>query len=85
VLFFFGEETVLAQDLMTAGWQLAYVDEVIARHDPGSVSGPRRGRERLAVRNALLSLWMRRPARVAVQQTVRLLASGGVRWRPQVC
>jgi GT2 family glycosyltransferase len=74
VVFFFGEETVLAQDLMTAGWQLAYVDEVIARHDPGSVSGPRAGRERLAVRNALLSVWMRRPVRVAVQQTVRLLA-----------
>ncbi len=74
VVFFFGEETVLAQDLMTAGWQLAYVDEVVARHDPGSVSGPRPDRERLATRNALLSLWMRRPAPVAVLQTVRLLA-----------
>ncbi len=73
VVFFFGEETLLAQDLMTAGWQLAYVDGVVARHDPGSAE-PRPGRDRLAVRNALLSLWMRRPARVAAQQTLRLLA-----------
>lgn len=74
VVFFFGEETVLAQDLMASGWQLAYVDSVVARHDPGSVAGPRPGRDRLAVRNAVFSLWMRRPARVAAQQTLRLLA-----------
>lgn len=73
VVFFFGEETVLAQDLMAAGWQLAYVDSVVARHDPGSVAGPRPGRDRLAVRNGLLSLWMRRPAVVAAQQSLRLL------------
>jgi GT2 family glycosyltransferase len=73
VTFFFGEETVLAQDLMAAGWRLAYVDAVVARHDPG-VSGPRPDRDRLAVRNELLSTWMRRPAGTAVTRTVRVVA-----------
>ena len=74
VIFFFGEETVLAQDLMSAGWQLAYVEDVVAHHDPGAVTGDRSGRERLGVRNALLSTWMRRPAPVAVARTVALVA-----------
>jgi hypothetical protein len=69
---------------MTAGWQLAYVDGVVARHDPGSVYRPRSGRERLAVRNALLSLWLRRPTGVAAQQSLRCSPSGAV-GRRQVC
>jgi GT2 family glycosyltransferase len=75
VIFFFGEETLLAQDLLAAGWQLAYVDSVTAVHDPGSVSAGRSGRERLASRNALLSLWMRRPAGIALTRTAQLLAA----------
>ncbi|HET7328438.1 MAG TPA: glycosyltransferase [Nocardioidaceae bacterium] len=75
VLFFCGEEALLAQDLMAAGWQLAYVDEVVAHHHPGSVQAGRSGRDRLAVRNAVLSLWMRRPAAVALTGTARLVGS----------
>lgn len=71
MIFFFGEETVLAQDLRSAGWHLAYVDDVVAHHHPGSVTGPRPGRERLGVRNALLSAWMRRPATSAARHTAR--------------
>ncbi|HEX2274316.1 MAG TPA: glycosyltransferase family 2 protein, partial [Acidimicrobiales bacterium] len=70
LLFFFGEETVLALDLAQAGWGLAYVDDVVAYHHPP----PRPdggGRRHLAVRNHLLGTWMRRPARRAVQATVR--------------
>jgi GT2 family glycosyltransferase len=82
VIFFFGEETVLAQDLRTAGWQLAYVPDVVAHHHPGSVGGPRPGRDRLAVRNALLSTWMRRPAGTAARQTARtvLARRDGAAW-----
>lgn len=59
---------------MSAGWTLASVDDVVAHHHPGSTPGNRSGRDRLAVRNALLSLRMRRPVLVAATQSARLLA-----------
>jgi GT2 family glycosyltransferase len=74
VTFFLGEESLLAQDLMAAGWQLAYVDGVVAHHDPDSATGHRSGRDRLAIRNELLGFWMRRPLTVAAVNTVRLIA-----------
>jgi GT2 family glycosyltransferase len=72
VVFFFGEEAVLAQDLAAAGWGLAYVDDVVAHHHPQL--GPTRvGRRRLEMRNRLLSTWLRRPLRTVVGQTWGLL------------
>ena len=74
LLFFFGEETLLALDLAQAGWGLAYLDDVVAYHHPP----PRpdgAGRQRLATRNHLLGTWMRRPARRAVGATARTVAS----------
>jgi GT2 family glycosyltransferase len=72
VVFFFGEEAVLAQDLAAAGWGLAYVDDVVAHHHPQL--GPARvGRQRLEVRNRLLSTWLRRPLRTALRQTWGLI------------
>lgn len=73
VLFFVGVEALLAQDLMAAGWRLAYVDDVVAHHDPGSNTGHRTGRDRLDVRDALLRTWMRRPAGSALASCARLL------------
>lgn len=73
VLFFVGEEALLAQDLMAVGWQLAYVDDVVAHHDPHSAAGHRSGRDRLDVRNMLLRTWMRRPAARAVTTSARVL------------
>jgi glycosyltransferase involved in cell wall biosynthesis len=71
VVFFLGEETVLALDLAAAGWALCYVDDVVAHHHPRP--GPTRGgRRRLQARNALLSSWLRRPAHVALRDTWRL-------------
>ncbi len=61
VIFFAGEETVLALDLAAAGWGLAYVDEVTAHHQPEAGRRAQRPR-RLQARNALLSSWLRRPA-----------------------
>lgn len=75
VVFFFGEETLLAQDLMVAGWQLVYVDDVVAHHHPGSVGSGRSGRDRLAVRNQLLSTWMRRPAGVALRRSLAVVCA----------
>jgi GT2 family glycosyltransferase len=71
VVFFLGEEDVLAQDLAAAGWGLAYVDDVVAHHwpQPGS---DRAGRRRLQARNALLSSWLRRPLPTALRDSLRL-------------
>lgn len=70
LLFFRGEETLLALDLAAAGWGLAYVDSVIAHHDPDprdpATQAAARQRE---VRNALLTLWMRRPLSLAIMRT----------------
>ena len=75
VVFFLGEETVLALDLAAAGWSLCYVDDVVAHHHPRP--GPTRGsRRRLQARNVLLSSWLRRPARVALRDTWRLARRG---------
>jgi GT2 family glycosyltransferase len=68
VVFFLGEETLLAQDLAAAGWGVAYVDDVVAHHHPGS-AGERTGRARLQARNALVSSWLRRPLPVTLRHT----------------
>jgi GT2 family glycosyltransferase len=76
VLFFLGEESLLAQDLAAAGWGLCYVDDVVAHHDPQP--GPTRaGRARLQARNQLLTSWLRRPGRVGLRDT--LVLARGVR------
>jgi GT2 family glycosyltransferase len=68
VVFFLGEETVLAQDLAAAGWGLAYVDDVVCHHHPQP--GPERaGRTQLQLRNWLLSSWLRRPLPIAARDT----------------
>jgi len=76
VIFFGGEEEMLALDLSSAGWQMAYVDELTVHHHP-SVSPDRRGRARLATRNHLLVTLMRRPWPVLADKTLRAAASGG--------
>ncbi len=68
VVFFLGEETVLAQDLAATGWGVCYVDDVVAHHHPG-MAGDRTGRARLQARNALLSSWLRRPLPVTLRHT----------------
>jgi GT2 family glycosyltransferase len=72
LIFFGGEEALLAQDLAAAGWGLAYVDDIVAHHHPGARAG-HSDRVRLQMRNALLSTWLRRPAPVAARHTCRLL------------
>jgi GT2 family glycosyltransferase len=69
VIFFGGEEEVLALDLASSGWRLAYVDDVVAHHHPSPVRD-RRARRRLLARNWMLSAWMRRPVGVALRRTL---------------
>jgi GT2 family glycosyltransferase len=68
-LFLGGEEALLAIDLATAGYALAYVDEIVVHHHPS----PRREtgrRRRLLIRNTLWCAWLRRPAATALRLTL---------------
>jgi GT2 family glycosyltransferase len=73
VIFFLGEETLLAQDLAAAGWQLVHAPELGVHHHPEPAAAGRQGRRRLQLRNALLSTWLRRPGPVVVSETAALL------------
>jgi len=72
VVFFLGEEERVAVDLASAGWGLAYVEEVVARHHPSPARSTPDERRRLQTRNHLLSQWMRRPGGVAVGKTLNV-------------
>jgi len=69
-----GEEQLLAADLASAGWGLAYVDELIAHHHPSTVRDSRT-RRRSGICNALWFAWLRRPAPIAARQTLRALGA----------
>lgn len=60
VVFFMGEEERVSLDLATAGWGQAYVESVVARHEP-SEGDARTGRVARIHRNRLLTAMMRRP------------------------
>ena len=68
-----GEERRLAADLAVAGWDLAYLDDVVAHHHPGREARP--GRSWRVVRNDVWSAWLDRPAGAAVRRTARVLAA----------
>lgn len=76
---FGGEEHLLAVDMASAGWGLAYVDEVVVHHQP--VPGPRAWRGTSELRNRLWSAWLRRPLPSAVRLTIAMAVcrDGGVR------
>jgi GT2 family glycosyltransferase len=69
-----GEEELLAADLASAGWGLAYVGEVVAHHHPSTARDARAVR-RLGVRNTLWFAWLRRPASTAVHHTLQALGA----------
>ncbi|WP_234376912.1 glycosyltransferase family 2 protein [Streptomyces sp. TP-A0356] len=73
VLFFGGEETLLAYDVAARGWGVSYVPSVTAHHHPEP--GGRPGRRAVQRRNALLTVWLRRPLTVVLRHTVRLAAA----------
>jgi GT2 family glycosyltransferase len=63
-----GEETLLAVDLVTAGWSCCFVEHIVAHHDPSPLRDPA-ARRRREVRNALWTVWLRRPAQDAAVAT----------------
>ncbi|WP_051827962.1 glycosyltransferase family 2 protein [Streptomyces bicolor] len=73
LLFFGGEETLLAYDITAAGWGVTYEPSLTARHLPEP--GGRDGRNHLVRRNEVLTLWLRRPLPVALRASARLVTS----------
>ncbi|HEU5030458.1 MAG TPA: glycosyltransferase family 2 protein [Spirillospora sp.] len=61
VLHFAGEEELLALDLAAAGWDLAYVPELVVHHHPSQNGRNPSARRRREIRNGLLTAWLRRP------------------------
>lgn len=72
LLFFIGEERLLAYDLVAAGWGRRYLPEVVAVHHPSPRRPDPGGRRRLELRNAVLTAWLRRPPAVALAETASL-------------
>jgi GT2 family glycosyltransferase len=66
-----GEEELLATDLITAGWELCYIDELTVHHNASKLRDPH-ARRRVGVRNTLWFTWLRRPVRPALRRTVHL-------------
>jgi len=66
VLFFVGEEQLLCYDLAAAGWERAYLSDVVAHHHPSARRPEPCHRRVVERRNALLTVVMRRPLRVAI-------------------
>lgn len=69
LLFFLGEEDLLAWDLASRGWSLRYVDEVVAHHHPHPSGRDDPARQAQQQRNVLLTTWMRRPLAPAARIT----------------
>jgi GT2 family glycosyltransferase len=66
-----GEETLLAFDLASHGWELAYVNSVVAYHHPDG-GDDRARRSALLLRNELWTAWLRRRLPGAMRTTARL-------------
>jgi GT2 family glycosyltransferase len=66
-----GEEELLGTDLVTAGWELCYVDRLTVHHQASLLRDPD-ARRRVGVRNTLWFTWLRRPLWPALRRTVHL-------------
>lgn len=71
-LFLGAEESLLALDLLAAGWSLHYLDASVVRHWP-SAARDAHARRRLLRRNALWVAWLRRRLPVALRATAGAL------------
>jgi GT2 family glycosyltransferase len=75
LLFFYGEEQLLAMDLAARGWQLCYCRELTAYHQPSTVRGNPTSRNARELRNAVLTAWLRRPLKPCLKATGKLLTA----------
>ncbi len=68
-----GEEDAVALAMASCGWDLVYLDDVIAHHHPPAGGGDRRQRRRTVARNDLRTVWRQRRGRGLGSGTVRVL------------
>ncbi|MFI6074378.1 glycosyltransferase family 2 protein [Actinoplanes sp. NPDC051343] len=66
-----GEEELLATDLLTAGWEICYLDHLTVHHAASTLRDTTR-RRRDGLRNTLWFTWLRRPLRPALRRTLFL-------------
>jgi GT2 family glycosyltransferase len=69
-----GEEELLATDLLSAGWELCYLDGLVVHHAASPARDATR-RRRIGLRNTLWFTWLRRPIAAALRRTVYLALS----------
>jgi GT2 family glycosyltransferase len=69
-----GEEELLATDLLSAGWELCYLEKLVVHHAASPVRDATR-RRRDGLRNTLWFTWLRRPLAPALRRTVFLALS----------
>src|SRR5579862_7053527 len=72
-LFLGGEEALLAIDLCSAGWRMAYLPDAVVCHHPSALRDAH-ARQRLALRNALWCAWLRTPQWDAAARCIRRAA-----------
>lgn len=66
-----GEEELLATDLLSAGWELCYREDMVVHHRASPVRDARL-RRRVGIRNTLWFTWLRRPLAPALRRTAFL-------------
>jgi len=71
--FIGGEEELVALDLLSYGWELAYVDELAVHHHPSQENRDNSARRRTVTRNQLWVAWLRYPLPWALKKTARVL------------
>lgn len=72
LLFFMGEEQLLCYDLAAAGWERAYLNDVVSHHHPSPDRPDADRRRTVQLRNALLTAVLRRPLWVALTAASQL-------------
>lgn len=69
-----GEEELLAMQLLSAGWSLAYEPAAVLHHQPAPRHDAARARRPVTgPRNRLWTAWLRRPLPAAARETARVL------------
>ena len=66
-----GEEELLATDLITAGWEVCYLPDLVVHHHASTARDPVL-RRRVGLRNTLWFTWLRRPWPEALRRTAFL-------------
>jgi GT2 family glycosyltransferase len=66
-----GEEELLATDLLSAGWELCYLEDLVVHHQASKLRDARL-RRRVGLRNTLWFTWLRRPFTPALRRTLFL-------------